>query len=288
MAKLKTDLKHRIAESQKAYPILWADEPTVKAKRFQDLSCVLFGVKGIGKTPFLASIPGMYFIATEPGTNWQSVRASEVTTCATFKKFILDMEASPEKVATVRMWGIDTLDKLENMFMNNICYEWGLTSMSEEGFAGAWIELENQMDYWLKRLFAIGPGLIMTSHERDRDFEDGKITRSRVSLDLVRRSYKAVTDFADLGMHMRCVRQSGDVKDGRQPKRCIATYPSVYEDCWNRTGKVPAFIEFNTEAEAVKKIMASFDGDGDGDGDGEARPKFKRPVKKAGKPKWKR
>lgn len=262
-------LKSRIAESQVVNEVLWMDEPTVKASHFQDLSCVLFGVKGIGKTPFLAHIPGIYIIATEPGTNWQNVRSSEVTTCATFKHFV--KEIAPIKASEVSMWGLDTLDNLEMMFINSILYEWDLTSMSDEGFAGAWFELQRQMDYWLKRLFAIGPGLIMTSHERDREYKEDNIKRKYISLDLVKRAYKAVSDFADLGMRMK-VAKGAAVGPTGLPMRCISTYPSAHEDCWNRTGKVPALVQFKTEAEAVQKILACFDGVG--------RPKKKVARKK--------
>lgn len=275
--KTKANLKTRIAASQREYPILWMDEPTVKAKRFQDLSCVLFGVKGIGKTPFLARVPGMYILATEPGTSWQNVRSSDIRTWATFTKFVKDMEESPEKVTTVAMWGIDTVDKLAEMCHANILHEWGLTNMSDEGYAGAWIELQHQLDWWLNRLFTIGPGIIMTSHERDREFMVRNIMRKRVSLDLVRRAYAAVAEFADVGMHMRYVQDSNKAGD-IGIKRCIATRPSENEDCWNRTGKMPPVVEFETEQAAVDEILGCF-----GKGIAKRKPETastKRPKKK--------
>lgn len=258
--KSKASRKHRLAEAQVVKPIIFADKAVVKARRFQDCVVSLFGPAKIGKSKFASCIPNIYFLATEPGYEWLKLRTSDIDNWPTFKRFVEEMEKSPRKVKTVSMWTIDTIDRLCNMCMATICYEWGLTDLSEEGWSRAWTELRDEVTYWILRLKALGPGILFISHERQRDIVSRRIKLTKDSLDLPNTTYNVISYFSDITLHMRYVGKSRRSEElGKM--RCLATVPSEAEDAGDRTGRLPEIIKFRTEKQAVRKILRCFESD---------------------------
>ena len=156
----------RIQADQEVVSLAFMEEAAPKVSKFEESMAILYGPPGIGKTSLCAEIPGHYIIDTELKSGWLERRATEVPNWPSFKAFIDMMESHPELVETVSMWQVDTIDKLISKCMNTICYEWGIMDLSEEGFARAWTELFAEVTAQIMRLKALGPGVLLVSHER--------------------------------------------------------------------------------------------------------------------------
>jgi len=260
----KASRLERIEAEQIVYPVELALEAKSQYRCFEELIAILYGPTGIGKTTLEFSIPGMYVLATEPINNPAPFRNSEIPNWPTFKSFLDKAEANPRFVETVSMWGIDTIDALVRKCMSSICFEWGLCELSDEGFARAWMELKDELIFSLCRLRALGPGILIVSHERQRPFTQHRITYEKASMDLSDSICNAVHFLSTVIMHMRYVDQS-ETSAELGHMRCISIRGSEEEDAKDNTGKLiqacsgdTGMIKFKTEDVAVRKILACF------------------------------
>jgi len=247
----------RIIADQKVVDLSFMDTAAQKVSKLEESISILYGPPGVGKTTFCSEIPGHYIIDTEEKSGWLTRRASEVPNWPSFKAFIAMMEASPEKVATVSMWQIDTIDVLIAKCMNTICYEWGLMDLSEEGFARAWTELFAEVEAQIVRLKALGPGVLLVSHERTIERKARHIIIDHTRMDVSPGVFARLSNMADITMHMTYVTRSDDIADiGRQ--RCLVTRGDETQDAKDCTHMLPEVIKFKTEAGAVKQVLAAF------------------------------
>ncbi len=253
----KAGRKFRLEQSQVTAPIIFAQTPRVSAKRFQDTFSCLYGPTKIGKSTLASLIPGTYLLATEPGYEWLNVRVTDVPNWKTFKKFVEYMENHPKDVASVKMWVVDTVDNLSQMCIEGICFDWGLTDISDEGWGRAWQELRQEFTFWILRLKALGPGVLFISHERQREFSSRKIKLNKDSMDLPGTTYSVVSYLCDVILHMRYVKQSHKAEEIGE-LRCLSMRPSETEDAGDKTKRLPSIIKFETEQQAVDKILQCF------------------------------
>ena len=254
----------RIEAEQEVHPVILADSPTSEYRCFEELIAVLYGPTGIGKTTFGITIPGSYVIATEPVNNPTAFRRSEVPNWPTFKAFIDKAEANPRFVEGVSMWVIDTIDVLVRKCMSSICFEWGLSELSDEGYARAWMELKEELIFNICRLRYLGPGVLIISHERQRPFIRNRVSMTKDSMDLSDSICNAVHFLATTIMHMRYVDQS-KTKAELGHMRCLSIRGTDDEDAKDNTNKLiqvcaedTGIIKFKTEQRAVEKILSCF------------------------------
>jgi len=254
----KASRKQRIESDQEPKPIIFMKTPQQAVTTFQQSICTLYGPTKIGKTTFASHIPGAYLLATEEGYSWLPFRFQNVSNWPTFKTFIDEMEGSPKKVKSVSMWVIDTVDILVKKCMSTICYEWGLTDLSEEGFSRAWTELADELIFNLLRLKDLGPGILLISHERQRETKTRRMVLTKESMDLSNSIFNAVSYISDIILHMRYVNRSKTSAELGH-LRCLCTRGSESEDAGDRTGMLDDIIKFKTEKQAVKKILRCFE-----------------------------
>jgi len=247
----------RIQADQEVVSLAFMEEAAPKVSKFEESMAILYGPPGIGKTSLCAEIPGHYIIDTELKSGWLERRATEVPNWPSFKAFIDMMESHPELVETVSMWQVDTIDKLISKCMNTICYEWGIMDLSEEGFARAWTELFAEVTAQIMRLKALGPGVLLVSHERTIERKARHIIIDHTRMDVSPGVFATLSNMADITMHMTYVTRSDDIADiGRQ--RCLVTRGDETQDAKDCTHMLPEVIKFKTEAGAVKQVLAAF------------------------------
>jgi len=254
----KASRKERIEADQETRPIVFMEKPKRAVSTFQQSICTLYGPTKIGKTTFASHIPGAYLLATESGYSWLPFRFQDIANWPTFKAFIDEMEDSPKKVKTVSMWIIDTIDILVKKCMSTICYEWGLTDLSEEGFSRAWTELADELVFNILRLRDLGPGILMISHERQRESRTRRLIITKDSLDLSNSIFNAISYISDIILHMRYVDKSKTSAELGH-LRCLSTRGSEEEDAGDRTGRLNEIIKFRTEKQAVRKVLECFE-----------------------------
>uniref|UniRef100_A0A6M3J0L5 Putative ATPase domain containing protein n=1 Tax=viral metagenome TaxID=1070528 RepID=A0A6M3J0L5_9ZZZZ len=276
--------KKRMDSEQVVKEVKFTMEEQVRQTNFEDSISALFGIPGIGKSMFAAELglalkekyqlpySGTYFIQVDPINHSRKIRMNDelVDTWPTFRHFVDEAEKNPKFVETVKMWVIDTLDGLVPKGISTICSDFGITDLREatrkignDGWsAEAWQELKYELRYQILRLAALGPGVLLLSHERYRKVQEGGLEVEKASMDVSNSIYNAIGNDCSIIMRMRL--ESGRVKrPSKSTPRCLAVLSSLDEDAKENLGVVTAkyengIVPFTTEREAVDKILACF------------------------------
>jgi hypothetical protein len=249
----------RIIADQEVVDLPFMETAQAGAKEFQQCISILYGPGGIGKTSWACQVPGMYLIDSENKSQWQIRRATHVPNWVSFKAFIDKMEREPELVASVRMWGIDTIDVLVSKCMSTICAEWEIMDLSEEGFSRAWQELVQEVTFQVLRLRALGPGVLLVSHEREVEVKRRHLQMDHTRMDVSKSVFNALSFMSDLTMHMTYTVKDTVAGDQKAP-RCLVTRGNEEQDAKNCTkAALPDVMPFKTEREAVGKVIAAFE-----------------------------
>lgn len=262
--KTKASRKSRINEEQEVHPVNLSADPWSEYHSFQETISSLYGPTGIGKTTLAFSIPGMHILSTEPVNNPNEFRHTAIPNWPTFKSFIDKVESKPGFVKKVSMWGIDTIEALVAKCMSSVCYEWGLTDLSDEGYSRAWVELKEELIYNLLRLRDLGPGILLISHERQRESKGRRVVITRDTMDLSNSINNAMSFLSAIIMHMRYVDKSKTSAELGH-LRCLSIRGSEEEDAKDNTGLLAELagetgvIKFKTEKIVVKKILRCFE-----------------------------
>lgn len=260
----KSSRKHRIEEDQRVHQINFTNKPYEEYKSFQELIATLYGPTGIGKTTLAFSIPGCHILATEPVNNTKKFSHTRIPNWPTFKSFIDKMENNPDLLKDITMFAIDTIEFLVSKCMSTICYEWSLTDLSDEGFSRAWTELKQELIFNLLRLIDLGPGLLLISHQRQRDSKVNRMVIKADTMDLSPSINNAISFLSSIILHMRYVDKSKTSAELGH-LRCLSITGNEEEDAKDNTGLLsdacgsePGIIKFRTEPIAVRKILRCF------------------------------
>jgi hypothetical protein len=241
----------------------------------------LYGVPGIGKSTFAHELgfalkekynlqySGVYFLQCDPINHMHKFRHTMTDTWPTFRAFVDKMENSPELVKTVKMWVIDTLDGIIPKGISTICHDFGIVDMREgvtkigdDWAQEAWTELRFELRYQILRLAALGPGVLLLSHSRDRKVTERGIEIEKSQMDVSPSIYSALGN--DCAMIMRMKLQTGKAKkESNSSPRCLAILESMDEFAKDNLGLVTAkypngIVPFMTEREAVDKLLLCF------------------------------
>lgn len=271
----------RIREEQIIQPVQFQKEATSSCKKFEETISAAFGVPGIGKSRFAAalglalqekySLPysGVYFLQCEPINHPWRIRKSQLRNWPTFRKFVDDAEKDVAFVSTVKMWVIDTIDGIVPKGISTICDDFGISDLKDatvrvgaDGwFAKAWQELRDELLYQILRLDALGPGVLILSHERERPFIAGCMRTERASMDISNSINNSIGDACSIIMRIR--HKNTEEKGQGQHLRCLSMLSSETEDVKDNLNVVlPHYpdgtIPFRTEEQAVERILGCF------------------------------
>lgn len=281
VSKFASRLK-RIAKQQTAHDIVFETEASAATTCFEESISAVFGMPGVGKSKFAEEMgfalqkkhnlsqSGVYFIQCERINHSWNIRKTMTPTWPTFRTFVDKMENSPELVKTVKMWCIDTIDALAPLGISTICHDMGIADLREatrkvggDGwFAEAWQELRFELEYQILRLAALGPGVLILSHERERKRTENNREVNKASMDLSNSIYNSIGDACSMILHMRVV---NDVtrKAKSRPIRCLSCLSSESEEAKDNLNvllkKYPeGIMRFGTERGAVDNLLGCF------------------------------
>ena len=285
----------RINKQQAEHEIVFETEATAATTCFEESISAVFGMPGVGKSKFAEEMgfalqekyhlsqSGAYFIQCERINHSWNIRKTMCPTWPTFRAFVDKMEQSPELVKTVKMWVLDTIDALVPLGFSTICHDMGIADLREatrkvggDGwFAEGWQELRFELEYQILRLAALGPGVLILSHERERKRTENNTEVNKASMDLSNSIYNSIGDTCSMILHMRVV--NGVVRKAKsRPIRCLSCLSSESEEAKDNLGVVlkkypEGMMRFGTEREAVDNLLGCF---------GEKSPSNKNGVKR--------
>jgi hypothetical protein len=265
----KSDSLAAAAYSEEPLPVKIEEEPSKEAMTLQDLAITVYGPPKIGKTTLASLIPGMYLLPTEPRYGSISCRKSPIPNWTSFREFVKYGEKHLEELEDIEMFGIDTADALSKFCMQYVCGRDGVAHPTDQEWGKGWEAYKDEWTYWLYRLASLGKGIMFVCHEKEREITSRGMKVTKLSPAAPTTCYTVMNNISDIILHMSFAtkveikttkkgktRRRETVDDSR---RCLYTKPSELRDGGDGTGLLPDIIEFETEAEAVKKILECFE-----------------------------
>lgn len=136
------------------------------------IKMLVYGTEGVGKTTFVANLPGCVFIDTEGSTRHMDVARfddpQELGDVLDALNYVL---GHPEDFGTIV---IDTVDWLERLIFTNVCAEKKLQNIEDMGYGKGYVYAKQKMQQILELLQAIvdkGVHVALVCHSMIRKFE---------------------------------------------------------------------------------------------------------------------
>lgn len=144
---------------------------------FGDLTWLLYGAKGIGKTSLSARFPGALVAPFEPGTKFLDIpRLPVVTAWEQFLRVVTQLEERGHKYQTIV---VDPGNKAYDVAMDYVCRQEGITHPSDRSkdFGKTWKMVSSAFQDAHTRLGAAGLSMCILAHEKTLELEtaSGKV-----------------------------------------------------------------------------------------------------------------
>lgn len=163
----KKTLKKKAIE--KSIIDLWAPL-IVPATSIQDYLMLLFGEKKIGKSTLASLFPDALFMFSEPNKALavRAVRVNNVPLITTWEDARRATKAL-KKESRGRTIVVDTIDVFFKMCWDAMLAEMGIEHPSDETWGKGWAKIRDEFDRWMRDLIATGKGIILISHDIERE-----------------------------------------------------------------------------------------------------------------------
>lgn len=172
MAKTRK-LRKGVTKKEKPCLIPTREELNNPPNTLEDYVIALFGEKGIGKTTLASQFDDFLVCMWEPGRRNLKVRQfpykpGQKLTYAVQKEIIQQGCKDP----TIKGFAIDTIDRLYNAAVEEMCFDRGISSPSEmNDFGALWREIRDDVEATLSIPREYGKGLILLSHAKEKELE---------------------------------------------------------------------------------------------------------------------
>lgn len=196
----------------------------------------IYGEPKIGKTTFAADAPGTWFIATEQGQDWVTVR--EPTLIHSWSQFLsfcaFVQEEKPTRFADgtpIQTFAIDRIEGLFKMCEEYVRQQLGVESLDELGHGKGWARLTNEWERVMNKIRRWPFGLIAISHARQREFKSKLTKVDRWEPDIGAAGLRWCLGAADLILYAHSLQQAelnakGEVTGRIIERRVIRCHPS--------------------------------------------------------------
>lgn len=248
----------RDAYREKASPIIFEDDAIREGGSLFDYLSIWYGPPKIGKTKLLAQVQGAYFLCTETGYRHVKIRKSRIKNWKDFMSFIKYMGKHSKKLASVRMFVIDPVDKLAKYCMQYVCGRDKIAHPSDEEWGKGWESFRDEFTYWFLRLGALDKGIAVISHIKVREVIVEGIAVDKGAPAMPKTAYTICNDLADIIVRVGYAKKK---KRGQKRKRCLFTEGTVDMEAGNRLGElIPPCIVYTSEADVMRKFLTYCEG----------------------------
>jgi hypothetical protein len=221
--------------------------PTTKIpakQNLSDLTVLCYANSKFGKTSFCAQAEDALFLATEPGLNALDAYQVPITCWEDLLAACSEIAEGNHPFKTII---IDTVDNAYRMCAEHMCRKAKVEHESDLGFGKGYALINNEFQRVLTKLAFLPYGLYLISHAQEKEIETrtGKYTKIVPTLpDKARRLVLGLVDLILYGENE--ITQSADGKFTY--RRVLRTKPSQHYEAGDRTGRLPATINFDYKA----------------------------------------
>lgn len=221
--------------------------PTTKTQPKQslsDLTMLCYAVSKFGKSTFCAQAENALFLPTEPGLNALEVYQVPITCWDDLLAACSEIAAGNHPFKTII---IDTVDNAYRMCADYVNRKAKVDHESDLGYGKGYALINNEFQRVLTRLAQLPYGLYLTSHAIEKDFETRTGKYTKIVPTLPDKARKIVLGLVDLILYGEL--ESSQGADGKPVyKRVLRTKPSQHYEAGDRTGRLPATINFDYKA----------------------------------------
>lgn len=239
-------------------------EPVQEGASIFDYLSIWYGPPKIGKSKMVSCLgnPGdVYFLCTEPGYRWLKIRKDRIDCWEDFVLFVRKASKKKKFVASVRMWCIDPVDKLAKYCMSYVCDKRKIDHPSDQEWGKGWEAFGDEFTEWMLKLCAIGPGVAAISHVKERKVIIDGVESDKETPAMAKKCYTILNDLADITIKFEFEpKKRGKRYRNKERRRCLRLRGTDSKEAGDRTGMLPPLIPYNTEQEAINKIMSCFEG----------------------------
>lgn len=158
---------------------------------FDDITMLIFGAPGTGKTTFCSSGPNSLIFATEPGADFLNAAVVPTYNWETFKSAVAELEqtylavkskAMPKEAWQYDAFVIDIIDNLQASCRDYVCQKRGLQYPPTNDFGKTWSQITAEFKSELRKLMCMG-GLRFISHATTQQIEVDSDDGLKVEID---------------------------------------------------------------------------------------------------------
>jgi len=145
-----------MSDQQQPNSVIPPRQDTYTVPPFEDLTLMVFGRPGSGKTRFCGGDDKAIFAATEPGQEFIKSTVVPVREWPTFKKLVFELgHLKKDGKLPYSACVIDIVDNLNVMCRDSVCKAKGVTYPSDKDFGKTWAECNREWTQWLRVLMDI-------------------------------------------------------------------------------------------------------------------------------------
>lgn len=140
-----------------------------------ELSIVIYGQTGIGKSSFCRHFGKPFYFRFEPSSKWLQLHQTPVLTH--WNIALSYLRAAEENLKGFTTFVIDTAGPCYDRCMEGVCEKLGISHPGRvKDYGASWKEVQKEYHQFHSRIAALGVGLIVVAHDTTEDFDtmDGK------------------------------------------------------------------------------------------------------------------
>jgi len=226
--------------------------PTEKSQpkpNLEDYTVLLYGSPKIGKTTFCSQMNNPLFLATEAGTNALSVFEVPISSWEDFIEVVklvitgLKNEKAGGEKFPYRTLVIDTIDNLIKFCTEYVLKQNEITHEGDLPFGKGYTLVKEELRKAIVRLSLLPIGLVVISHEKIEEIKTRTSVINKAVPTMPKSHREIILGMADIILYAHSIQRHTD--KGIEEVRVLRTKGTENWEAGDRTGKLPATLEFN-------------------------------------------